>query len=41
MARRAAEQCGGRIYVEFENDLIRFVVNNPNRVNLEAEGKEE
>lgn len=34
MIMRTTEQYGGRIYPEFEADLIRFVVNIPNKVNL-------
>ena len=34
MALRTAEKYGGRVYPEFEKDVIRFVVNIPNRVNL-------
>ena len=41
MVKKTAERCGGRIYVEFEDELIRFVVNIPNKVNLNAGGKEE
>lgn len=37
MVQRTVEQYGGRIYPEFEDDCIRFVVNIPNRVNLEGE----
>ena len=37
MVQRTVERCGGRIYPEFEDDCIRFVVNIPNRVNLEGE----
>ncbi|MDE6751790.1 MAG: GHKL domain-containing protein [Eubacterium sp.] len=34
MVLRTAERYGGRVYPEFEEDRIRFVVNIPNRVNL-------
>ncbi len=34
MVMRTAEQYGGRVYPEFEEDMIRFVVNIPNRINL-------
>lgn len=34
MVLRTAEIYGGRVYPEFEDDVIRFVVNIPNRVNL-------
>ncbi len=37
MVQRTLEQYGGRIYPEFEGDCIRFVVNIPNRVNLDGE----
>ncbi len=37
MVQRTLEQCGGRIYPEFEGERIRFVVNIPNRVNLDTE----
>ena len=37
MVQRTVEQYGGRIYPEFEGDCIRFVVNIPNRVNLDGE----
>ena len=40
MVLRTVRQYGGRIYPEFEENLIRFVVNIPNKVNLpEGEGK--
>ena len=40
MVLRTVRQYGGRVYPEFEEDLIRFVVNIPNKVNLsEGEGK--
>lgn len=41
MVKKTAERCGGRIYVEFEDELIRFVVNIPNKVNLNVSGREE
>lgn len=34
MVLRTAEQYGGRVYPEFEDDKIRFVVNIPNKVHL-------
>lgn len=39
MVLRTVRQYGGRVYPEFEEDLIRFVVNIPNKVNL-SEGEE-
>lgn len=40
MVLRTVRQYGGRVYPEFEEGLIRFVVNIPNKVNLsEGEGK--
>ncbi|MBQ8620881.1 MAG: GHKL domain-containing protein [Oscillospiraceae bacterium] len=35
MVLRTVEQYGGRVYPEFEEDLIRFVVTIPNRVRFE------
>lgn len=35
MVLRTAERYGGRVYPEFEEDKIRFVVNIPNKVNLQ------
>lgn len=35
MVLRTAEQYGGRVYPEFEEDVIRFVVTIPNRVRFE------
>lgn len=40
MALRTAAACGGRIYPEFDGELIRFVVNLPNKVNLPEGGGE-
>lgn len=34
MVLRTAEQYGGRVYPEFEQDVIRFVVNIPNKIHL-------
>jgi hypothetical protein len=34
MVARTVERYGGRIYPEFEGDVLRFVVNIPNRVRL-------
>lgn len=34
MVLRTVERYGGRVYPEFEEDKIRFVVNIPNKVNL-------
>ena len=39
MVLRTVRQYGGRIYPEFEENLIRFVVNIPNKVKL-SEGEE-
>lgn len=41
MVMRTAQQYGGRIYPEFENGVIRFVVNIPNKVNLSPDVQEE
>ncbi len=38
MVLRTAARYGGRVYPEFEDDIIRFVVNIPNKVNL-TEGR--
>ena len=40
MVLRAVTACGGRIYPEFDGELIRFVVNLPNKVNLLEGGGE-
>ena len=37
MVLRTVEQYAGRVYPEFEDDKIRFVVNIPNRVTLKEE----
>ena len=34
MVLQTAERYGGRVYPEFEEDKIRFVVNIPNKVHL-------
>ena len=39
MVLRTAEKYGGRVYPEFEDGLIRFVLNIPNRVTLKGEGE--
>lgn len=38
MVLRTVEQYGGRVYPEFEQDRLRFVVNIPNKVNLPGGG---
>lgn len=38
MVLRTAQRYGGRVYPEFEQDIIRFVVNIPNKVNLQKGG---
>ncbi len=38
MILRTVHHYGGRVYPEFEDDMIRFVVNIPNKVNLQKEG---
>ncbi len=40
MVLRTAKRYGGRVYPEFEQDKIRFVVNIPNRMHLSREGEE-
>lgn len=35
--QQTVRRCGGRIYPEFGEDAVRFVVNLPNRVNLERD----
>lgn len=39
MALRTAQRYGGRVYPEFDGEVIRFVVNIPNRVNLPEGGR--
>ena len=38
MVRRTAEMYGGRVYPEFKENTIRFVVNIPDRIRLHKEG---